>query len=131
MVHCLIVPTVDFWLDWSIAATVASLRDLLPRLAAKAGYALREVHGITTDDGWARLDLFASGVEGSVGTLRAQDAGGGRSQLFAAPGTVRDQDALDHLNRAMLHLYVELIRRGLLAPPPPLEPPIAPLPDRE
>jgi hypothetical protein len=121
------VPGVDFWLDWSIAADVGTLRRLLPRLAADAGYRLREVESVATHEGWAQLALEADAFSEPFGIVRAQDAGDGRSQVIVAPGAAREDAALLALNRATLALYCGLVARGLLAPPPPLEPPSEPL----
>lgn len=127
MVHSHTVPSVDFWLDCSIAASVERLRVLLPALADGAGYAVREVESITTGPGWAMFALDVVGGPRGIATARAQDVGDGRAQMFVGPGPARDQAALDHLNRAALHLYCRLIERGLLAPPPPFEVPRPPL----
>ena len=127
VVHSAAVPGLDFWLDWSVAADVGALRRLLPRLAGEAGYRVREVESLVTHEGWAQLALEADGFAGPFGIVRAQDVGDGRSQLLVAPGAARDDAALLALNRASLAFYCGLIARGLLAPPPPLEPPPEPL----
>ncbi|HEV8638183.1 MAG TPA: hypothetical protein VG370_28555 [Chloroflexota bacterium] len=121
------MPGVDFWLDWSVGATVGQLRRLLPCLVADAGYRLREVESMMTHGGWAQLALEADAFPRPFGTVRAQDAGDGRSQVIVAPGPARDPAALLALNRAALALYCGLVARGLLAPPPPLEAPADPL----
>jgi hypothetical protein len=121
------VPGVDFWLDWSVAASVGTLRRLLPRLADEGGYRLREVESMVTDEGWAQLALEADAFAGPFGIVRAQDVGDGRSQVIVAPGAARDAAALLALNRAGLAFYCGLLARGLLAPPPPLETPSEPL----
>jgi hypothetical protein len=119
------VPGVDFWLDWRVATTVERLRRLLPSLVEPAGYRLAEVESIATHAGWAQLSLEADGA--AVGMIRAQDEPDGRAQLLIAPGAARDPRALNALNRASVALYCGLLARGLLDPPPPLEPPSEPL----
>jgi len=121
------VPGVDFWLDWTVAASVGTLRRLLPRLADAAGYRLREVESIVSHEGWAQLALEAEAFAGPFGIVRAQDVGDGRCQVVVAPGAARDDAALGALNRASLAFYCGLLARGLLAPPSPLETPSEPL----
>jgi hypothetical protein len=122
------VPSADFWLDWTLAAPVARLRELLGSVLATAGYVLEEVPTAASGPAWAAFVLrLPSLTADSIGSARAQDAGEGRSQMFVGPGSARDEAALAELNRAALLLYVELIRAGLLAPPPPLEIPSRPL----
>ena len=125
MVDSATVPGVDFWLDWRVDATVEHLRRLLPRLAAEATCEVVEIESIATHAGWAQLAVQSEGRQ--VGMLRAQDEPDGRAQVLIAPGSARDEAALAALNRASLALYLGLIARGLLAPPPPLEVPSEPL----
>jgi hypothetical protein len=122
------VPSVDFWLDWRPSASVDRLRRVLPAIADAAGLQVVERELLTSGPGWAMLDLHdpAAG-QGPVGSMRAQDVPEGGSQLFVAPGERRDEAALAALNRGALALYCGLLVRGLLAPPPPLEPPAWPL----
>ncbi len=121
------VPGLDFWLDWTLGATVEELRALLPRLAAAAGYRIDEQQSANTAPGWAMFRLWAADVPEAIGSARAQDVGDREAQLFVGPGAARDEAALADLNRLGLHLYVELLRRGLLTPPPPFELPTRPL----
>jgi hypothetical protein len=122
------VPSVDFWLDWRPRATVDRLRRVLPAIAGAAGLQVVERELLTTGPGWAMLDLLDPSVgQEPVGSMRAQDAPEGGSQLFVAPADRRDEAALAALNRAALALYCGLLARGLLAPPPPLEAPLPPL----
>jgi hypothetical protein len=121
------VPGVDFWLDWSVAANVGTLRRLLPRLAGEAGYRASEVESIVTHEGWAQFALESDALASPFGIVRAQDGADGRAQVIVAPGAARDAAALDALNRAALAFYCGLLARGLLAPPPPLETPSEPL----
>jgi hypothetical protein len=122
------VPSADFWLDWTLAAPVARLRELLPAILTPAGYVLEETQTAASGPGWAAFLLRLPGPAAEpIGSARAQDVGEGRSQMFVGPGSARDGEALAELNRAALLLYVELVRGGLLAPPPPLETPSRPL----
>jgi hypothetical protein len=121
------VPGLDFWLDWTLGAPVEELRVLLPRLALAAGYRIDEQQSANTAPGWAMFRLWAPNTPEAIGSARAQDTGEGRAQLLVGPGAARDEAALVELNRLGLHLYVELLRRGLLTPPPPFEPTTRPL----
>lgn len=94
----------DLWIDWTLDGTVDELR----RIAGELGY--QEQTSAATGPGWATFRI------GDLGTARAQDVGGGRCQLFLTGAKTAE------LNRAAVMLYVELVRRGMLAPPPPLEP---------
>lgn len=123
MVHSPIVPGLDFWLDWSVDATVERLRRLLPVLVAPAGYRAREIESMMTHAGWAQVALEAPELAQPFGIVRAQDAGEGRAQLIVAPGPGRSPAELAALNRAGLALYCGLLSRGLLDPPAPLERP--------
>lgn len=122
------MPSADFWLDWSLAASVERLRMLLPAILRTGGYELRESQTAASGPGWAAFFLHhAATAAEPIGSARAQDVGEDRSQMFVGPGSARDDAALAELNRAALLLYVELIRAGALAPPPPLEIPSRPL----
>ena len=124
------MPGVGFWLDWTLGAPVQELRALLPRLASDAGYRIDEQATANTAPGWAMFRLRSLRHLDPIGSARAQDVGDRQSQMFVGPGAARDEAALDELNRLSLQLYVELVRRGLLAPPPPLETPRRPLADQ-
>jgi hypothetical protein len=122
------VPSANFWLDWALAAPVERLRQLLPAILRPGGYLLEETVTAASGPGWATFALRQPSVAAEpIGSARAQDVGDGRSQLFVGPGAARDAPALDELNRAAVLLYVELVRGGVLAPPPPLEIPSRPL----
>lgn len=107
--------TADLWLDWTLSTSVDELRRLLPGILEPAGYRVVERRTTASASGWAAFDVA------SVGVARAQDVGTGRSQMFL---TGSDDE---ELNRAAVLLYVELIRRGALAPPEPLRTPSRPL----
>ena len=81
-------------------------RDFQAALEAKRR---QEQQTAATGPGWATFNI------GALGVARAQDVGDGRSQLFLTGGRSVE------LNRAAVLLYAELVRRGFLAPPPPLE----------
>jgi hypothetical protein len=122
------VPGADFWLDWTLAASVEQVRGLLPAMLQSDGYAVDELQSAASGPGWATFALRAPSVAAEpIGIARGQDVDGGGSQMFVGPGPARDASALAELNRACVLLYVELLRRGAIAPPPPLETPSRPL----
>ena len=122
------MPGADFWLDWTLAASVEQLRALLPAILRTDGYAVDELQSAASGPGWATFGLRAPSVAAEpIGVARAQDVHGGGSQMFVGPGPARDDAALAELNRACVLLYVELLRRGAIAPPPPLATPSRPL----
>lgn len=123
------VPSDHFWLDWRLAATVEQLRGLLPPLVDSANGRLSERQTMTSAPDWALFDLIAPalGPDAVVGSLRAQNLPDGGAQLLVGPGSQRGDAASAALNRTALALYCALLLRGILAPPPPFQPPDPPL----
>ena len=98
------MPSEDLWIDWTLDGTVEDLR----RIVAELNF--HEQTTAATGPGWATFKIA------ELGSARAQDVGPGRCQLFLTGPRAPD------LNRVCVVLYAELVRRGMLAPPPPLEP---------
>ncbi len=111
--------TVSFWLEWTISAPPAQLRSSLEASATGIGDALVEVPSVASSGAW--VNLMASHGEMRYGTIRIQSAEGG-CQVVIAPGPQRDRSALDRLNLFSVKSYAALVGKGLLAPPPPMEP---------
>lgn len=121
------MPSVDFWLDWSLRSNVETLRHALPEIASASGFRVDEVETFTTSPGWAMFALIDPAVSSTpVGSARAQDSDGA-AQMFIGPGQDRSEAGLTALNRIAVVLYAGLILRGALAPPLPMESPSPPI----
>ena len=69
MLDCRPVPGADFWLDWSLSASVEQLRRLLPELAKAAGYRIDEQVSAATGPGWATFALRSTRIAEPIGQI--------------------------------------------------------------
>ena len=121
------MPTIDFWLDWTVLAPVDELRKMLPAIGQKFSFDITEDITFVSSPDWAMFNVKSPGNRDSIATIRAQTGTGSNSQLVLGPGTDTSEIGLASLNRAGLVVYTQFILGGLLLPPAPFEPPTPPI----
>ena len=120
------MPTVDFWLDWTISAGVDQLRSILPVVGAQFEFEIKEDVTLVSNADWAMFDVRTARSQKPVATIRTQTADDSSAHMVMGPGADVSDAGLVLLNRAGIVIYTQFILRGLLLPPAPFEPPTPP-----
>ena len=120
------MPTVDFWLDWTIRAIVNQVRMILTTIGKEFHFDVTEDISVVSSPEGAMFSVRADQGREPVATIRTQTATAITSQMVLGPGLDTSESGLASLNRAGLVIYTQFILRGILVPPPPFEPPTPP-----